>query len=83
MSDANAGRTVVVGGGVVGACSAYYLARAGRSVTLIDAADEGERADIEALGMRVLATDAVMRDEADRARLARGVLAFGAEIRER
>lgn len=50
---------------------------------VIDAADEGERADIEALGMRVLATDAVMCDEADRARLAREVLAFGAEIRER
>lgn len=41
MSDANARRTVVVGGGVVGACSAYYLARAGRSVTLIDAAEFG------------------------------------------
>ena len=30
------GRVVVVGGGVIGACSAYYLAKAGRTVTLID-----------------------------------------------
>jgi D-amino-acid dehydrogenase len=29
-------RVVVVGGGVVGACSAYYLAKAGFSVTIID-----------------------------------------------
>lgn len=29
-------RTVIVGGGVVGASCAYYLARAGRSVSLID-----------------------------------------------
>ncbi|OJW13051.1 MAG: amino acid dehydrogenase [Planctomycetales bacterium 71-10] len=34
-------KAVVVGGGVVGACCAYYLARAGRSVTLIDAAGFG------------------------------------------
>lgn len=39
MSDAR--RAVVVGGGVVGACCAYYLARAGRSVTLIDASGFG------------------------------------------
>lgn len=31
-----AGRAVVVGGGVVGACSAYYLARAGWRVTILD-----------------------------------------------
>lgn len=30
------GRVVVVGGGVVGACSAYYLARAGWRVTVLD-----------------------------------------------
>lgn len=30
------GRVVVVGGGVVGACSAYYLARAGFAVTVLD-----------------------------------------------
>ena len=29
-------RVVVVGGGVVGACCAYYLARAGHSVTVLD-----------------------------------------------
>ena len=29
-------RVVVVGGGVVGACSAYYLARAGFAVTVVD-----------------------------------------------
>lgn len=29
-------RTVVVGGGVVGACCAYYLSRAGREVTVLD-----------------------------------------------
>lgn len=29
-------RTVVVGGGVVGACCAYYLSRAGREVTILD-----------------------------------------------
>jgi D-amino-acid dehydrogenase len=32
---------VVVGGGIVGACCAYYLARVGRPVTLIDAAGFG------------------------------------------
>ncbi|MBA2693453.1 MAG: 2-phospho-L-lactate transferase [Rubrobacter sp.] len=47
---------------------------------VIDRADEGERAGIEALGMRVLVTDAVMRDEADRARLAYEVLGFAEEI---
>ena len=31
-----AGRAVVVGGGVIGACSAYYLARAGWRVTVLD-----------------------------------------------
>jgi LPPG:FO 2-phospho-L-lactate transferase len=44
---------------------------------VVDHADEGERPAIEALGMRVLATDAVMRDAADRGRLAREVIAFG------
>ncbi len=29
-------RVVVVGGGVVGACAAYYLAKAGRRVTVVD-----------------------------------------------
>ena len=45
---------------------------------VIDRMDERERPDIEALGMCVLATDAVMHDANDRARLAREVLAFGA-----
>jgi LPPG:FO 2-phospho-L-lactate transferase len=39
--------------------------------------DEGERSEIEALGMRVLATDAIMRAAPDRARLAHEVLGFG------
>jgi D-amino-acid dehydrogenase len=30
------GRVLVIGGGVVGACSAYYLAKAGCQVTLVD-----------------------------------------------
>ena len=47
---------------------------------VIDEVDEGERRGIEALGMRVLATRAVMRDAPDRARLAREVLGFGAGL---
>ncbi|HEY3788568.1 MAG TPA: FAD-dependent oxidoreductase [Urbifossiella sp.] len=34
-------RTIVIGGGVIGACSAYYLARAGRRVTIIDRGEFG------------------------------------------
>jgi D-amino-acid dehydrogenase len=30
------GRVVIIGGGVVGACCAYYLAKAGRQVTILD-----------------------------------------------
>ena len=45
---------------------------------VIDRVDERERPGIETLGMRVLATDAVMHDARDRERLAREVLAFGA-----
>lgn len=63
---------------VTGVCRMYEGLVEGM---VMDAADEGERAGMEALGTRVLATDAVMRDEEDRARLAREVLAFGAEIR--
>ena len=44
---------------------------------VLDRVDEGERSKIEALGMRVLATDAIMRDARDRRRLAREVLGFG------
>ncbi len=43
---------------------------------VIDRVDREERAPISALGMRVLATDAVMRNEADREHLAREVLRF-------
>ena len=43
---------------------------------VVDRLDEGERPEIEALGMRVLATDAVMRDAPERTRLAREVLGF-------
>ena len=45
---------------------------------VVDRIDEGERDGIESIGMRVLATDAVMRDAADRARLASETLQFGA-----
>ncbi len=41
---------------------------------VIDRSDAGEGPGIETLGMRVLATDAVMRDEEDRGRLGREVL---------
>jgi LPPG:FO 2-phospho-L-lactate transferase len=44
---------------------------------VVDRVDEGERSGIEALGMRVLATDAIMRSAPDRARLAHEVLGFG------
>ena len=47
---------------------------------VVDRADEGQRGEIEGLGMRVLATDAVMHDPPDRARLAREVLGFGAGL---
>jgi len=47
---------------------------------VVDRADEGERAGIEALGMKFLATDSVMRDAGDRARLAREVAEFGAGL---
>jgi len=47
---------------------------------VVDRTDEGQRGEIEGLGMRVLATDAVMHDPPDRARLAREVLGFGAGL---
>ncbi len=43
---------------------------------VVDRAEEGQRGEIEGLGMRVLSTDAVMHDPADRERLAREVLEF-------
>jgi LPPG:FO 2-phospho-L-lactate transferase len=45
---------------------------------VVDAVDREERAGIEDVGMRVLVTDAVMRDDRDRARLAGETLEFGA-----
>ena len=49
---------------------------------VVDRADEGQREEIEGLlGMRVLSTDAVMHDPADRERLAREVLEFGTGLR--
>ena len=47
---------------------------------VMDRADEGEEAGVSALGMRVLSTDAVMRDEEDRERLAREVLDLCREL---
>ena len=47
---------------------------------VVDGIDAGERARIEALGLQVLTTDAVMRDTGDRARLAMEVLQFGAGL---
>jgi hypothetical protein len=44
---------------------------------VVDRIDKGERAAIESIGMRVLVADAVMRDVADRARLASETLQFG------
>ena len=45
---------------------------------VVDRIDENERAGIEALEMRVLVTESVMRDAEDRARLASEMLEFGA-----
>ena len=47
---------------------------------VVDRTDEGERAGIEALGMRVLVTQSVMRHAEDRARLASETLEFGAGL---
>ena len=47
---------------------------------VIDRADAAEEPGIAALGMEVLATDAVMRNEEDRGRLAREILEFGREV---
>jgi LPPG:FO 2-phospho-L-lactate transferase len=47
---------------------------------VVDRADEGQRGEIEGLGMRVLATDAVMHDPPARVRLAWEVLGFGAGL---
>ena len=47
---------------------------------VVDKIDERERAGIEAMGMHVLVTDAVMREARDRARLALETLEFGAGL---
>jgi LPPG:FO 2-phospho-L-lactate transferase len=47
---------------------------------VVDQTDEGERAGIEALGMRVLVTQSVMRNAGDRARLASETLEFSAGL---
>ncbi|HZC85186.1 MAG TPA: 2-phospho-L-lactate transferase CofD family protein, partial [Rubrobacter sp.] len=47
---------------------------------VIDRTDEEERVGIEALGMRVLVTQSVMRDAEDRARLASETLEFSAGL---
>jgi LPPG:FO 2-phospho-L-lactate transferase len=45
---------------------------------VVDRIDEDEQSGIEAVGMRTLVTESVMRDAADRARLALETLEFGA-----
>jgi hypothetical protein len=45
---------------------------------VVDRIDEDEQSGIEALSMRALVTEAVMRDAEDRARLALETLEFGA-----
>ena len=44
---------------------------------VVDTVDDDDRAGIEAIGMRVLVTDSVMREAGDRARLASETLEFG------
>ncbi|CAN5750204.1 2-phospho-L-lactate transferase [soil metagenome] len=47
---------------------------------IVDRADASEQYGIERLGMEVLATDTVMKNQTDRARLAREVLEFGRRL---
>ena len=47
---------------------------------VVDQTDAAEEDEIEALGIEVLVTDSVMRDEEDRGRLAREVLEFAAAL---
>jgi LPPG:FO 2-phospho-L-lactate transferase len=47
---------------------------------VVDRQDEDQAAEIEALGVRVLCTEALMRDESDRERLAAETLAFAREL---
>jgi LPPG:FO 2-phospho-L-lactate transferase len=48
---------------------------------VLDAADRGELADVEALGLRAVATDTIMRDAEAAARLARVALDLAASLR--
>lgn len=48
---------------------------------VMDNTDAGEKMEVESLGMRPYLTEAVMRDEPDRARLAREVLDLSWELR--
>jgi LPPG:FO 2-phospho-L-lactate transferase len=48
---------------------------------VIDKVDAAQQADIEALGLRVLVTDAIMHDREDRVRLAQEILDFVAHWR--
>ncbi|HET7678068.1 MAG TPA: 2-phospho-L-lactate transferase [Candidatus Limnocylindrales bacterium] len=50
---------------------------------VIDDADAAQASDIEALGLRLLVTGTVMRDDADRERLARETLEFAVGLRPR
>lgn len=47
---------------------------------VIDEQDRKERSDIEAMGIECLVTDSVMRDRADRARLASEVISFAQRV---
>lgn len=45
------GHTVIIGGGIIGVCSAYYLARRGHRVTLIDRGEIGSGASFGSAGI--------------------------------
>jgi LPPG:FO 2-phospho-L-lactate transferase len=65
-------------GASAAAVAGMYRGIAGGMV--IDHVDREECPEIEGLGMRVLVTDAVMRDAPDRARLGREVVVFGSGL---
>ncbi len=85
----------IVGGAAIKGPAAAMLASMGYEVSaygvatlyagliqgfVIDRADAADAARIEALGIRVFVTDAVMRDQVGRERLAREVLRFAEEL---
>ncbi len=45
------GHTVIIGGGIIGVCSAYYLAKRGHRVTLIDRGEIGSGASFGSAGI--------------------------------